>query len=163
LLLTVNEKPNMQTRPNNREVIFCGYREEGLWWFRIFGVGIHWKDVRTHKPLFSERNGLTWHLRIGHWSFGFLKRIKREPASVHLPYSGRFCIPPWSKDQVAALNRYQREGWMHPFTCGSGNRTDEHHLDGEGKLVATKDGWICPYCPYTQDWAFDFMFKPRPW
>jgi hypothetical protein len=70
---------------------------------------------------------------------------------------------PWTKEQVEGLNRFQEEGWMHPFTCGSGNRTDEHHLDGEGKLVATENGWICPFCPYTQDWAWDMMFKPRPW
>jgi hypothetical protein len=70
---------------------------------------------------------------------------------------------PWTKEQVDALNSYQEEGWMHPFTCGSGNRTDKYHLDGEGKLVATENGWICPFCPYRQTWAWDMMFKPRPW
>jgi hypothetical protein len=29
----------------------------GLFWFRIFGRGLHIKDPRRHPPLFSERNG----------------------------------------------------------------------------------------------------------
>lgn len=64
--------------------------------------------------------------------------------------------PPWTPEQVEALNKFQQSGLFHPFTCG-GNRTDEKHLDGEGILVATPDGWICPYCGYTQDWAHEFM------
>lgn len=51
----------------------CGYREKGLWWFRIFGYGLHWKDMRTHKPLFSERHGYRKHLHIGPYSFGLIK------------------------------------------------------------------------------------------
>lgn len=51
---------------------------------------------------------------------------------------------------------------MHPFTCGSGNRTDSNHLDGQGKLVATESGWICPFCEYTQDWAHSFMLEGPP-
>ena len=71
-------------------------------------------------------------------------------------------LKPWTQEQVAALNRYQQGRWMHPFTCGSGNRTDAAHLDGEGILVATLDGWICPYCDYRQDWAHEFMLWPEP-
>jgi hypothetical protein len=53
---------------------------------------------------------------------------------------------------------------VHPFTCGSGNRTDENHLDGEGVLVATENGWICPFCSYTQNYAFKMMltYKADP-
>ena len=67
--------------------------------------------------------------------------------------------PPWTDEQVAALNRFQQSGEFHPFTCGSGNRTDEKHLDGEGVLVATRNGWVCPWCDYRQGWAHDFMGK----
>lgn len=70
--------------------------------------------------------------------------------------------PPWTKEQVRALNRYQRGGWMHPFTCGSGHRTDEHHLDKQGVLVATESGWLCPFCDYEQDWAHSFMLQGPP-
>lgn len=64
---------------------------------------------------------------------------------------------PFTPKQVEALNLYQKSGFMHPFTCGSGNRKDDKHLDGDGVLEATPDGWICPYCDYTQDWARSFM------
>lgn len=66
---------------------------------------------------------------------------------------------PFTADQVDALNRWQRYGRVHPFTCGSGNRTDAAHQDGEGKLVATLSGWHCPYCTYTQNWAHAFMVE----
>lgn len=69
---------------------------------------------------------------------------------------------PWTQEQVDALNRFQESGQFHPFTCGSGNRCDDKHLDGEGRLVATVDGWVCPYCDYKQDWAHEFMFMDLP-
>ncbi len=55
-------------------------------------------------------------------------------------------------EQIQEFNEYQKSGIFHPFTCGSGNRCDDKHLDGEGLLVATKDGVICPYCDYRQSW-----------
>lgn len=30
---------------------------------------------------------------------------------------------------------------------------DRPRPDGEGRLVATADGWICPFCNYKQSWA----------
>lgn len=62
----------------------------------------------------------------------------------------------FTPDEVESLNAYQHSGAFHPFTCG-GDRTDEKHLDGEGILVATEEGWKCPYCDYTQGWAHDWM------
>ncbi len=60
-------------------------------------------------------------------------------------------IIPLTKEQADLLNQYQKEGKFHPYTCGF-NRTDEHHLDGEGVLVAVEgEGWKCPYCDYTQN------------
>lgn len=47
------------------------------------------------------------------------------------------------------LNASQKSRQFHPYTCGF-NRTDEYHLDGEGILVATEEGWMCPYCTYRQ-------------
>lgn len=67
----------------------------------------------------------------------------------------------FTPEQVKSLNEYQQARVMHPFTCG-GNRTDEKHLDGEGILLATEDGWICPYCDYKQNWAHDWM-KDGTW
>jgi hypothetical protein len=62
----------------------------------------------------------------------------------------------FTPEEVESLNAYQASGAFHPFTCG-GDRTDEKHLDGEGRLVATAEGWVCPYCDYKQDWAHEWM------
>lgn len=61
----------------------------------------------------------------------------------------------FTPQEVLSLNEYQSCGFMHPFTCGGGHRTE--HPDGEGILVATTHGWVCPYCDYRQDWAHESM------
>ena len=76
---------------------------------------------------------------------------------------------PWTLNQVAGLNDYQRNGYTHPFTCGAEDRSDRGHTEAakrrgdrdSGLLEATLAGWICPACDYTQDWAHAFMFKGR--
>lgn len=74
--------------------------------------------------------------------------------------------PPWTPEQVAALNRWQRSPTVHPFTCG-GDRGDAAHTayalehgQDKGQLVASVNGWFCPVCAYRQTWAHDFMVKP---
>lgn len=63
--------------------------------------------------------------------------------------------PPWTAEQVAGLNRFQRAGFMHPFTC-----PDRHGLDYDDRiLTATPDGWVCLKCGYTQKWAHAFMVE----
>lgn len=64
--------------------------------------------------------------------------------------------PPWTPEQVEELNVWQKH---HPLVCGSGRRTDAAHLDGEGILVATPNGWMCPYCNYRQSWV---SAEPEP-
>jgi hypothetical protein len=64
-------------------------------------------------------------------------------------------VAPWTDEQVEGLNRWQTAGIMHPYTCA--NRNDDRHpsrafLD-RGTLLATPDGWVCPDCDYTQNWA----------
>lgn len=78
----------------------------------------------------------------------YAKRLSPSPATEE----GAF-----TPQEVENLNDYQNAGMVHPFTCGSGNRCDENHAGGEGKLIATVRGWICPFCDYTQNWAHDFM------
>lgn len=76
--------------------------------------------------------------------------------------------PPWTAEEVNALNAFQTQGRFHPFTCG-GDRGDDAHTDyaeahgdrDRGLLVATEQGWKCPVCSYTQDWAHQFMASPR--
>jgi hypothetical protein len=70
---------------------------------------------------------------------------------------------PWTPQQVEALNHFQQSGMFHPFTCGQ--RDQWHHEERWGRhlgtLVATEDGWTCPDCSYTQDWAHAFMADPE--
>lgn len=73
-------------------------------------------------------------------------------------------LAPWTPEQVAALNAYQRCGQMHPFTCG---KRDRHRSTNAGVLVAVEHGWTCPAlgCDYRQNWAHPFMATgpwPRP-
>jgi hypothetical protein len=60
---------------------------------------------------------------------------------------------PFTPDQVAALNYRQRSLLVHPYTCGNDS---QHPL-----LVAAKDGWTCPGCDYTQDWAHPAKSAPQ--
>jgi hypothetical protein len=60
---------------------------------------------------------------------------------------------PWTEEQVSKLNKFQSRGIMHPFTCSGGH----------GNLIATKDGWICEKCDYTQDWAHAMMLEAADW
>lgn len=46
---------------------------------------------------------------------------------------------------IKKLELWQRSNTVHPFTCGR-NRTDDAHFDGEGVLMPTESGWLCPYC-----------------
>lgn len=56
---------------------------------------------------------------------------------------------PFTPEQVESLNGFQKCGCVHPFTCGG----DKCRSD----LVATEEGWVCPNCDYTQNWAHEFM------
>lgn len=67
---------------------------------------------------------------------------------------------PFGEDIALRLNAYQLgvSGiFSHPFTCA--NSGDGRHPSNEitGVLVATPDGWRCPFCEYEQDWAWRIM------
>lgn len=75
---------------------------------------------------------------------------------------------PWTLEQTVALNAWQRNERVHPFTCG-GDRADNAHIryaaahgGDNGQLMATPNGWFCPVCNYTQNWAHDFMTRAQP-
>ena len=61
--------------------------------------------------------------------------------------SGRTVYAPWGQDLVDELNEQQRHRRFHPYTCGVSS------THGEGYLVATVNGWICPACSYAQGWV----------
>ena len=57
---------------------------------------------------------------------------------------------PWTDNQVASLDAYQKAGYVHPFTYGDG----EEKID----LTATRDGWVTKKGgPVVQTWAHEFM------
>lgn len=58
-------------------------------------------------------------------------------------------LAPWTNEQVDQLNRFQKLGAMHPFTCGGDNC--------RAVLRARNSGWYCLHCPYMQNWAHPFM------
>ena len=51
----------------------CYYRD-GFGWFRIFGVGLIWKNINHNELTFSERNGYSKRIYIGNYCIGFLLR-----------------------------------------------------------------------------------------
>lgn len=55
----------------------CGHHKNGLWWFRVNGWGVRWKDIRSHQLLFSERV-LGHGLRIGNWHFEWLRPEQKK-------------------------------------------------------------------------------------
>lgn len=62
---------------------------------------------------------------------------------------------PFTEEQVKSLNAYQRSGYFHPFTCGNDNCPHKRHE--HSVLYAKTDGWHCPNCNYTQNWAHVWM------
>lgn len=69
----------MSLRGSFRSLCFL-HVEPGLGFFRLFGVGLSWKDTRVHRLLFSERNGYTRHVMVGHWSIAWVPfRSSRTP------------------------------------------------------------------------------------
>lgn len=69
---------------------------------------------------------------------------------------------PWSFAQVEALNDFQADGQVHPFTCGNRDVPRRDHPDGKGVLTAFEGGWRCLHCGYEQDWCHDWMATWTP-
>ena len=54
---------------------FIIYRKsDGVFWFRVCGVGLHFIDRSKHSALFSERYGYTKVLRVGDWAVKVLRK-----------------------------------------------------------------------------------------
>lgn len=63
--------------------------------------------------------------------------------------SGKWHLPPWTDEDVANINDFQRSGAMHPFTCGCGPVDGDDFDWPDRVLVAHADGLRCPNgrCP----------------
>jgi hypothetical protein len=60
---------------NVNTCIFEYHKEDGLLWIRIFGAGVHFKDLTKHDLIFSERNGYKKTMRVGKWNIKWLPRV----------------------------------------------------------------------------------------
>lgn len=56
--------------------IFCYYKTNGLFWFRILGYGLSFKDITIRDLMFSERYGYSKFLLIERWIIHFLPKYK---------------------------------------------------------------------------------------
>ncbi len=95
--------------------------------------------------------------------------------------------PPWSKEIVDKLNKYQHWNGVHHYTCGfcrdnygtylvknetdkliraprdwinwNSERKDKEIIFNERILIATENGWICETCDNVQDWCLQDTIK----
>ena len=72
-----------------------------------------------------------------------------------LPKGPNRIHPPWSREVVEKLNKWQKDPMIHPMTCPG----DYEACDGNRKLVATRDGWVCRCGRYKQRWAWGAMVE----
>ena len=56
--------------------IFHSYSCDGFYWFKLFGYGLHFTDMRMHSLLFSQRIGRSKSLQLGRWNIRILKPKK---------------------------------------------------------------------------------------
>lgn len=60
----------------------------------------------------------------------------------------------FTEEQVKHLNEQQQSGKVHPYTCDRSSMNCQVRFnEGDGILLATTDGWICPCGNYKQKWA----------
>lgn len=63
---------NERTRQYKIGKIFWCHIGNGTWWFRLFGVGVHYRNITKHSFTFSERYHYSSYLKIGNWVFKWL-------------------------------------------------------------------------------------------
>jgi len=56
---------------------------------------------------------------------------------------------PWTKEEVEALDKWQKNPEVHPYTCDCGK-----------VMTATPDGLRCD-CGYKQTWCHDYSNNPE--
>ncbi len=71
-------------------------------------------------------------------------------------------LAPWSDDAIERLNKHQRLREFHPYTCPERDESTHSWRHGDlGVLVAMREGFMCPDCGYSQDWAYADHAMPR--
>jgi len=62
----------MGVKQVNLGKFFHYYNNDGIGWFRLIGVGLHWKDTSKLWLRYSERNERRKAIKIGAWRISFL-------------------------------------------------------------------------------------------
>ena len=61
----------------------------------------------------------------------------------------------WSDEKVNQLNEGQKDTSRHPYTCDRSSVSCQVRVnDGDGVLIATNGGWVCPCGNYRQFWSY---------
>lgn len=113
-------------------------------WQNETGKTMVWPDYGETLAWLAQKAGLKNRVPLTDEEEAELAELRENP---------NYIVAPWSDDVIEGLNRYQVSGVCHPYTCGSGNRKDVRHSDNEGVLQATRNGWVCPFCDYKQEYA----------
>lgn len=67
-----------------------------------------------------------------------------------------------TEEEVLKLNKQQKDGKFHPYTCCSPreipecyrrNNIGDTYEEREGVLIATSEYWICPCGKYKQNYS----------
>jgi len=110
-----------------------------------FGIPALVPSMRLHDALYA-----IWQLGEADFVHVMGRIVKmREEVQAYITRPDQ-APPVFTDDQVASLNAFQTSGMWHPFTC-----VNDH--PGDRDLVATAQGWVCPGCSYTQNWAHQWM------
>lgn len=54
--------------------IFLIYLDKRIGWFRLFGIGLSWKNIADHPLIFSGRMGYPKYFKIGNWAIKYLPK-----------------------------------------------------------------------------------------
>ena len=77
MLKNIRLKPNMKKQIKIFGVsLFYYHVGEHTFWFRIFGRGLHVKNLNYNPLCFSERSGCKSYVRIGDYVIKYLEKIK---------------------------------------------------------------------------------------
>lgn len=58
----------------NGKRVLAYYKGEKMFWFRICGIGLSFRNINRWPLLFSERNGYTKYFRIGNIVIKYLPK-----------------------------------------------------------------------------------------
>jgi len=78
---------------------------------------------------------------------------KKKQRAIPVSDISNKSLAPWTEDEVASINEYQRSNKFLPFVCS------ERH-----NLTAKSDGFSCPICPqfflnWTYPWVLNSFWK----